>query len=123
MQKKVSSLLMDVTRPNWTLPTLVTFLLVPIIILLHDLKVDLNLATLFYHPQENWIYRNTFLFETLLHKGGAKIIQVVALVLIGRTVYLWKIKEYHKSIEHLFIFMTAKKNNDENPDNVIPLFQ
>ena len=53
-------------------------------VLFHQTQVDVSLARLFYIGGAKWLYQDSFWTETILHKGGMK------LIIIGFSIYILK---------------------------------
>ncbi|MCW8206213.1 phosphatase PAP2 family protein [Verminephrobacter aporrectodeae subsp. tuberculatae] len=52
--------------------------------------LDHTLASHFYSPKHKWIYRNNTFLEVVLHKGGAKFVLGIFIILLGYLYYSFK---------------------------------
>lgn len=92
---------------NIELATLV--LLVSLMIIYsHGTGLDSRLANYFYNPIDQWIYRDSFVLEKILHKGGVIVTIVILLTLLVRLLYLFKFQKNKNQSEYLsFVFLTS----------------
>lgn len=71
----------------------------------HESGVDTTLASYFFNPNKQWLFRNSFILEKILHKGGVLFVIVLLLGIIGRLFYLNKFHYDKKQRDYLgFVF-------------------
>lgn len=87
-------------QKDFFLPIIVLFILM---ILFHESAIDIQFASHFFSPT-GWIYRDSFLLEKVLHKGGVKFIILLLVFIVLRTAFIWS-KE-HKSEQKRFWLFT-----------------
>jgi membrane-associated PAP2 superfamily phosphatase len=56
-------------------------------ILFHETTLDEKIAHLFYSPTLSWTYRDNFLLEKILHKGGVIFIILALVTLVSYVFY------------------------------------
>lgn len=64
--------------------------LIGLVFLFHQTSLNEQLAGHFFTPSAEWIYRDNFFLERILHKGGVLLSLAIILGIIGRLVFIWK---------------------------------
>ncbi len=77
-----------------------------IMFLFHYSRTDLFVSGLFYSPQTLWPFRDHFIFENLLHKGGVWVTVIVFLWIIYKLVRAYK----QKRNVHLSLLMLVSSS-------------
>jgi membrane-associated PAP2 superfamily phosphatase len=80
----------------------VTFLM----ILFHQTVLDSQLASYFFSPSGLWVYRDNYILEKILHKGGVLLVIGVLVFLIAWIVKVYK-KEHDKKLRDYLSFIVA----------------
>jgi len=74
----------------------------------HGSGLDTALAGYFFNPVDQWIYRDSFLLEKVLHKGGVILTIVLLVALVCRWAYLFKFHDDKKQRTYVgFVFLTS----------------
>ncbi len=74
----------------------------------HGAGIDTILAAQFFSPTGQWIYRDSFLLEKILHKGGVIFSMAILVAFLGRFIYLFKIDGDKKQRDYAgFIFLSS----------------
>ena len=78
------------------------------IIYSHQSGLDFSIANYFFNPIDQWKYRDSFVLEKILHKGGVIVTIVILVSLLGRLFYLFKYTNDKNKIKYFsFIFFTS----------------
>lgn len=74
----------------------------------HGAGLDTTLAGYFFNPVDQWMYRNSFILEKVLHKGGVIFSIAILVALLGRWIYLFKFHNNKKQRDYVgFIFLSS----------------
>lgn len=74
----------------------------------HGSGLDSTIAAHFFNPTDQWIYRDSFVLEKILHKGGVIFSIVLLIALLGRWIYLLKFHIDKKQRDYIgFVFLTS----------------
>jgi membrane-associated PAP2 superfamily phosphatase len=77
-----------------------------LMVLFHETNLDKKIASQFYLHSE-WIYRDNFFLEKILHKGGV-LFTITALVgLVGYLIYLWPKAEQKQRRDYIAYIITS----------------
>ena len=68
------------------------FLAFIMMLIFHYLKIDDKLASLFFDKNLKWVYRDHFIFENLLHKGGVWLTILIFLGIIFKVLQYRRVK-------------------------------
>lgn len=71
------------------------FIILGLIIILamiysHESGLDTMLAAHFFNPTDKWMFRDSFVLEKILHKGGVIFSITILVAILGRWLYLFK---------------------------------
>lgn len=84
---------------------IVSVTLLILVLIFHETNIDRTLVSPFFSNLEpHWPWRNAFVTEKLLHKGGVKFIGIIVLTLIALRLFNKKIKENQRY--RIFIYHT-----------------
>jgi membrane-associated PAP2 superfamily phosphatase len=85
-----------------------SILLIGFMFLFHQTHLDEWLAGHFYSRPTSWMYRNNFILEKVLHKGGVIFSSTILAIVAGYWLYLWKVQGDVKIRDYLaFIFVAS----------------
>lgn len=74
----------------------------------HDSGLDTMLAGHFFNPADKWMYRDSFVLEKILHKGGVIFSIVILVAILGRWIYLFKFHGDKKQRDYVgFVFLAS----------------
>lgn len=99
---------MNMGRPNHIQFTVITITLFIVLILFYSTSFDFYVVSKFYDQQNGWIFRNSFLFENILHRGGSRFMIVFYITAVLRTIYLYyKKKNYQEIVVLVFVICVS----------------
>jgi membrane-associated PAP2 superfamily phosphatase len=85
-----------------------SIILTGLLFLSHQTTFDISMARHFFSPTEGWIYRDNFVLEKILHKGGVIAGIIFNVILVGLIIYFWKRPDKKKFRDYLgFIFISS----------------
>jgi membrane-associated PAP2 superfamily phosphatase len=74
----------------------------------HESGLDTALASRFFNPTDQWMYRDSFVLEKILHKGGVIFSIVILVALLGRWLYLYKFHGDKKQKDYIgFVLLSS----------------
>ena len=74
----------------------------------HGSGLDSSLASYFFNPIDQWKFRDSFILEKVLHKGGVILTIVILLGFIGRLFYILKCTKDEKQMKYFsFVLLTS----------------
>lgn len=74
----------------------------------HDTGLDTRLAGYFFNPTDQWMFRNSFVLEKILHKGGVIFTMAILVAFLCSWIYLFKFHDDKKQREYVgFIFLSS----------------
>lgn len=82
-------------------------LLIALMFLFHQTFLDEWLASHFYIKGQAWIYRDNFILEKILHKGGVIFSTAILVVMIGYWIYLWRATSDKKRRDYVGFIVVA----------------
>lgn len=90
---------------------ILTFLLFAIVAMLifHYSRLDIKVASLYYNPTLQWVYRDNFWLENVLHKGGVWITALILIWIIYQIViaYFSKDKKNNQIIYYSLVLISS----------------
>lgn len=79
---------MTYSKPKFLEHLIPAIIFLGLMVLFHETSLDEKIALQFYVHSE-WIYRDNFFLEKILHKGGVLFSTAILVGLIGYFIYLW----------------------------------
>ncbi|MEA9355823.1 phosphatase PAP2 family protein [Bacteriovorax sp. PP10] len=74
----------------------------------HESGFDIFLAGHFFNSTDQWMYRDSFVLEKILHKGGVIFSIVLLVAFLGRWLYLFKVDGDKKQRDYAgFVFLSS----------------
>ncbi len=83
------------------------FIALGLMFFFHLSGLDEMLSSLFFDPQLRWIYRDHFILENILHKGGVWLTITIFLWIIFQCISSYKVKNKEKCVYYLLVLIAS----------------